>query len=513
MGQFTLPLQQTAEIWTRPSDWVDISTVGDGEINLLVGDIANKYIAFSINTLGTNNYAVDWGDGTSGSYANGATANHSYATSSLGTPCSEGYNTWKLVISAPSDTITRLNSLASTDNGISILEVNSNATGITVMDNTFDACDNIRKINLPGTMNNAVNWTYAFRNCFNLIEITMPNNATSTQGMLGAFSGCVKLKRVNLPYNAPNLTSLYLTFNNTTTLESVRFPSSMDNVTTIRECFDTSGIKKVEFPALPACTNAYEVFRNAGRLRYISFESLPLCSDTYFAFNTIPTAEEIILPEIPKTTDIRSMFGSCGANKITLAGSMNSASNADSMFASCGNLIDLTLPATMSGVTTAQYMFNSCYQLQQINLPAMPSVTNASRMFWSPNSLHTINGLEKIGNTGSACDMGELVAFGSSIPLASDIVISCSLSEFGIPGCSRVTSVRLWYGQSSSFAGASPQVDVQGTGLSAAALEALFNDLPSGSSWTINITGAAGVGDLSAEQRQIATDKGWTITE
>jgi hypothetical protein len=40
----------------------------------------------------------------------------------------------------------------------------------------------------------------------------------------------------------------------------------------------------------------------------------------------------------------------------------------------------------------------------------------------------------------------------------------------------------------------------------------VFNDLPTLTGKTINITGASGAASLTAGQRAIATGKGWTIT-
>jgi len=48
--------------------------------------------------------------------------------------------------------------------------------------------------------------------------------------------------------------------------------------------------------------------------------------------------------------------------------------------------------------------------------------------------------------------------------------------------------------------------------LGQAALVQVFNDLPTITAKTINITGASGAAALTAPERAIATGKGWTIT-
>lgn len=67
---------------------------------------------------------------------------------------------------------------------------------------------------------------------------------------------------------------------------------------------------------------------------------------------------------------------------------------------------------------------------------------------------------------------------------------------------------------SAPFTGGTPQINVQYTGLDRQALVTLFNDLPTVSDGQIiNLTGCSGTSSLSEEDKTIATDKGWTITE
>lgn len=64
------------------------------------------------------------------------------------------------------------------------------------------------------------------------------------------------------------------------------------------------------------------------------------------------------------------------------------------------------------------------------------------------------------------------------------------------------------------FNGTSPQINVSYTGLERPALVELFNSLPTVSGGqTINITGCVGTSSLTSDDKAIATNKGWTITE
>lgn len=64
------------------------------------------------------------------------------------------------------------------------------------------------------------------------------------------------------------------------------------------------------------------------------------------------------------------------------------------------------------------------------------------------------------------------------------------------------------------FDGATPQINVQYTGMDRTALVQLFNDLPTvNAGQIINIVGCTGTADLTADDELIATTKGWTITK
>ena len=65
------------EPWVRPSDWLALPTVADGD-EIFVGLHAifpdANFVAFTV----AGDYEVDWGDGTSNTYSSGATAEHEY---------------------------------------------------------------------------------------------------------------------------------------------------------------------------------------------------------------------------------------------------------------------------------------------------------------------------------------------------------------------------------------------------------------------------------------------------
>lgn len=508
IGFFNLPISSTAtaELWERPGDWVNVSNVVNNQINLVVGDYATATVAFTVTTQGAATYNVDWGDGTNDDYVSAAAASHNYASSTGGTACSEGYNTYKVVISCIND-ITVFNAANST-NSICILEANVGTKDLTAI--SFDGSGNIRSIRLPSMLHSITSLLNAFKNCYSLMQIMMPTSMNSCTYLGYAFSGCKRLKYVSLPSLMPEINTMVGAFYNTTALEGVRLPINLDKVTSLEQTFYGSGVKKVSFPTLPEVTTLSKTFNFCPKLRTVTFVSLPKLQNLWYTFSTCPNLEEIIFPEMPELVKADFCFEAASSiHIIRFSGATDLLTDAQRMIGNCNELIDITLPTSMAINTEVDGMLQSATPLQSVTLPTAPSVTNASLCFWGCPSLTTVNNIENFGSTTSPVNMDRFLA--SHTYLTTDIVINAMISEIDIYGCTNVTSIRLM-NTGSTFLGSSPQINVSSNGLDITALVTLFGDLPivSGGQ-AINITSNPGVTGLNAGQRAIATDKGWTI--
>ena len=134
-------------------------------------------------------------------------------------------------------------------------------------------------------------------------------------------------------------------------------------------------------------------------------------------------------------------------------------------------------------------------------------------MFFGCHTLKSINNLEYMGSQTTQSNFTDFIQ--DCEFYQSPITINSLLTKIGIYGASgyvlKVTSIRL-PNQASTYTGSTPHVNVSYTSLNKAALVALFGDLPTLTGKTINITGAVGAADLTADDRAIATGKGWSIT-
>ena len=119
-----------------PSDWIDIKTPEAGTIQLLVSDMLLRTYAFLCITS-SGAYTVDWGDGTIDVVTSNTVAEHTYELGA-GTPCSEGYTTFKVVISGAITTFkVNHHSLATQTQIHGILAAVFNVTGLTTLANAF----------------------------------------------------------------------------------------------------------------------------------------------------------------------------------------------------------------------------------------------------------------------------------------------------------------------------------------------------------------------------------------
>ena len=191
------------------------------------------------------------------------------------------------------------------------------------------------------------------------------------------------------------------------------------------------------------------------------------------------------------------------------------------MFQNCRQLRSVVFPnnASMTLISNFTSLFNTCYSLQSVTLPPVRSnsLNNATNMFAATPSLTGITNIEYIGNSGSTTTT---YVNGTTMGSTSGVLsldFYCKFSKLELNGTNTTTgfnalnSLRLRNSGSGQYGGTSPQINISFTDLGQAALVQVFNDLPTITAKTINITDATGAAALTAGERAIATGKGWTI--
>jgi hypothetical protein len=193
---------------------------------------------------------------------------------------------------------------------------------------------------------------------------------------------------------------------------------------------------------------------------------------------------------------------------------MNVVDNISTMFSRCEGLIYVKMPMSMTNVTNSTGAFRFCYSLEDLTVPALNNNghTNISEMFGGCMSLKTLTGGQNIGSTTTATNAGN---FFNNNEAMTGYTGNSLYSVFQYSGTvtvkTKLESLRL-LNTGSTYGGSSPQINISYNDLGQAALVQVFNDLPTLTGKTINITGCTGAAALTAPERAIATGKGWTIT-
>lgn len=377
--QYVKPVEDASfTTWTRPADWIDISAVGNNEINLLTTD--ETFLAFSVTTS-AGAYSIDWGDGTAIETArvSGTTYSHTYAVGT-GIPCSLGYTTFKVKIYGATGNILRfaVGYVGTTTNYCPILE----------------AYFGTQNLNLSGAM-----FYYAASQttiCYNLKHVSIPSWGASTN-ISSVFSNAVALEKVDLPSTWGSVTNVSSLFINCYMLENVTLPATWGSITTVNQMF--SGCSSLDQQIIPSSwgsvTNASSLFYNCSRLVTVTLPSdWALVTNPSYMFYGCPSLTSITLPTNWKlcATTTNFFYNCKSLNDIVLPISWSLVNNVSSMFQGCNSLVNITLPSTWGAITTVESLFNGCFVLNNLIIPeSWGSILTVNLLFNNCNTLTTID--------------------------------------------------------------------------------------------------------------------------
>jgi len=375
------------------------------------------------------------------------------------------------------------------------------------LNTTFGGCSKLLNVRLPTSMPAVPTFPNTFQNCYSLQSITLPTTVSSSISLVGTFSSCISLSEIVIP-ESYNITSLNSTFIGCTTAHTITLPSGSQD----------------------ANTSLFSTFSNCNSLVNLTMPSTMIsCSTIATAFNGCTTLQSVTLPPIMNfVTTAQTTFASAtNLQSVTMPVSMSACTNFLSTFQLCASLKAVTMPAVTSPlVTTYATCFQNCYSINSITLPTTQTTALASMnaMFASCYLIKTIDNFDKLGNTsalvGNVTYIDGSFLLGFSPLFTTSITTPTKWSRFTINGSSAtlrnsITSIRLTNTGAGQWGGASPQINISYTNLDTAAINLLFADMaamPNVTSKTIVITGATGAAGLSAANRLVVTNKGWTIT-
>jgi hypothetical protein len=435
------------------------------------------------------------------------------------------------------------------------VEIKSWSSAITTisLQSTFVSCSALEDVKLPPSIAAGAFLTMAstFNGCGSLKSFTsFPTNFNTIQ-LASTFANCSSLSNVIFPASISGLTSIGACFSNCPQLAQITLPTivsaaGIDANTLFQNC---QGLSEVVIPSGWTTTSLNSTFSNATGLKKITLPPVAPSSMANMC-NTCSSLESIVMPtNMTGVQLLGSTFLGCSSlQSLTFPASMNSVSSMSSTFQNCSNLKSITLPTSMTGCNNWSATFSGCLSLERVVLPATTNATmttfancfiacaslesitlpttqsllvNTIAQFG--NSLFNLTGMTNtqfIGNSSTAAGnttyVDGLSFLTNTFRLSTPISFSCKFSRLTISGFSvarrnGLSSLRLLNNGAGQYGGASPQIDIRYTELGQAALVQVFNDLPTITAKTIDITGATGAAALTPAERAIATGKGWTI--
>lgn len=458
-GTFKLPISaaSTSTAWTRPADWLTIPTPGTQEVIglMAVYDDGSNYVAVQC----TGAYTVDWGDGTVTNYATNAIASYQHTFSSLSssTLTSDGFR----------QAIVRITPQAGQNLTLVSFGVSNATLGKSFAPGWLEF--DIRTPNCIPTFSGGSNVIRYGR----LEKITVRQWGTASVSSL--FNNLYNLKSVYIePTETNGITVFASMFANCYALEEVNaFDTSTG--TNVSSMFDSCySLTTAPLLNVSASTNALGMFQNCYSLTTVP--AITLGTDASQLFYNCTSLETVGLMVTSTVTNFTSMFNSCRSLKTVPLLNTAAGTNFTSMFASCNSLIRIPLLNT-GAATNMTAMFNGAQMIQYLPALNTANVTTLNQTFQNCYNLR------------------ELPAF--SLPVCtvftSWLASNTALSKSGIINATR--------GHSYS-----------GMSLSQANIVTIFTNLGTASgAQTITVSSNPGYAGLTAAEKLIATNKGFTI--
>jgi hypothetical protein len=377
---------QTLKTYSRPADWISITGVPTGQVIFLVSDAINTKYSITFTKTGVGNVYIDWGDGTSDTYAVSSTAIHTFTSG--GTACSRGYNTWKVTMTKdPGTTITGAQITLNSDNASGtpngLLEAWYGESTITTCNGYFNSrFFMLEYVKLPETSITASNaFQSTFINCYSLLKVTMPTSASAITSLSATFYSCVSLLEISFPNDMTALTDMNSTFNVCYNLQNITLPPVLSGLTTLSSTFqDCVSLSFIDLPSLTNCVTWTAAFANCSALTSLEIKSLKPSSTHTFtsAFQNCTNLGYIKWPNTVTsvTLSLTNAFINC-TSLLTCNFPINAnVSTFASTFQNCYNLVSVVLPTNISSCTSMAAMFYECRALRTITLPTTaPSAT------------------------------------------------------------------------------------------------------------------------------------------
>ncbi len=347
--------------WIRPSDWLEMPTVGTQEfIGLLaITDDEVNHIAL----LCRGAYTVDWGDGVVENFVDNVKANHSYTYSAISnsTISSRGYKQVIVRVTPQAGqnlttvNLQQQNSILARTHTVGWLDISVNGSNITTLSLggstiRLGICE---RVNI-GSIGVITNFNNFFWQCHSLQSVSLFNTSAGTN-FSQMFRDCYMLKSIPL-----FVTSAGTNF------------SSMFH--------DCRLLNTIPLLNTAIGTNFSSMFQNCRSLQTIPLINTILGNNFATMFSGCNSLSSIPLINTQAGLTFDTMFGECSSLQTIPLLNTAAGTNFYNMFVSCTNLTTIPLLNT-SAATTVQRMFLYCNSIQEIPNLNTAASTNFADIF------------------------------------------------------------------------------------------------------------------------------------
>ena len=466
-------------VWVRPSDWISITGASPGEVVFLVSDVVSAKYNIDITETGVGNVYINWGDGTTTTISSDSVVSKTYTSG--GTPCSLGYNTWKITITSDpgvritgaklvfgsdysgtpyglleawygNNTIITAENLFSNNNIIlpylEYVKLPEGMTEALSLYRSIFSVASIKKIDLPISLSACTTMEQFAQGCTNLIEINdLPKDMTGLTTLLQAFNDCRSIQKLVLPPVLNSLTIINSFANNCVSVTTIVLPTSMtactDYISFVNNC---NSLLSLTIPRLTPTGTLVFILGGCTNLRNITFPNdtpSTLTLSLGSAFNECRNLQSVILPPNVKVSSYAATFFNCSSLKsVSLPMDASSVTSMFNMFNGCSALTSVTLPTIApSAPVNMDSAFNSCVSLSEIVIPSTYLIATMSQTFSGARNLKSVtlpnnaqNSLGNLTNTFQNCSKLQSVVLPTSLNAITSVA-----SMFN--GCSSLSGV------------------------------------------------------------------------
>jgi hypothetical protein len=498
---FNVPINSIAPLptpsdWVRPSDWITITDTPN-EVQFLVCDLGAK--AFTITTTftrTTGNIYIDWGDGIIDTISTTTSTDTSHVYSTGGTPCSRGYNTFKIRIYGDATCVItnarHIPNFAQTGGNpyycIGLLEVyfgngtcntsSFNANYFTSNTATlgFGTFSLLEYVKLPSTVSWTTQMASMFQYCNNLYKVIMPTSGNALTTLNTTFQYCNNLLDIILPTDATTITTLANSFQGCSNLRTILFPTNLNNCTTLASCFNLCiSIKNITLPSINLCIDLSSAFNSCQSLQWVKFTSLPSpiaaltvvnisgcfqnsqnLQNVYFptscsinalynvntTFTSCYSLKNILFPINFNPSAMGTTFASCySLTRVIFQSTAPNLTSLSNCFQGCPLLNSITLPTTVGSSINLSSTFQGCIALSSITIPSGWIISTLNNTFNSCFNLTSIilpnNAQDSCGGMNSMCNNCYKL---QSITMPTSLN-TCTSIQFAFFNCYRLTSI------------------------------------------------------------------------